>query len=55
MDHEGPGGPDALRRTATLGVEETLAFLRSTREGLSAEEAAVRLATSGRNELPERR
>jgi magnesium-transporting ATPase (P-type) len=55
MNGESPGGSGALARTTVLGAEDALAFLRTTREGLSSEEAAVRLATSGRNELPEHR
>ena len=55
MSGEGPAGPHALARTAALGAEDALAFLRTTREGLPPEEAALRLATTGRNELPEHR
>ncbi len=55
MNGESPGRSGVLARTTVLGAEDALAFLRTAREGLSSEEAAVRLATIGRNELPEHR
>ena len=55
MDHSGPGEPGALRRTAALDPDAALALLRTAREGLASEEAAARLRSFGRNELPEHR
>lgn len=43
---------DALRRMTVLTAEAGLTDLRSTAEGLSAEEAVARLARIGPNELP---
>jgi magnesium-transporting ATPase (P-type) len=55
MSDVGSNPSDALRHTTALDADGALAFLRSTREGLTTEEAAARLRTTGRNELPERR
>jgi P-type Ca2+ transporter type 2C len=53
MSGEGLASTSALTGTTVLGAEDALAFLRTTREGLSLEEATARLAAAGRNELPE--
>ncbi len=47
------GAPEAGERWHALGVDEALASLDSAREGLSSEEARLRLARHGRNQLPE--
>jgi magnesium-transporting ATPase (P-type) len=44
-----------VREAATLSAQATVALLRTARDGLSTEEAAARLQTAGRNELPKRR
>ena len=46
---------NVLRRVTTLTVEASLTLLRTTREGLSSDEAAGRLARSGPNDLPSQR
>ncbi|HEX9122329.1 MAG TPA: cation-transporting P-type ATPase [Actinomycetota bacterium] len=55
MRDEGPGQSGTLLRTTALDTDAALAFLRTAREGLSAEEAVARLRSTGRNELPEHR
>jgi Ca2+-transporting ATPase len=56
-DRSGPGTPDAPQRSAgpnswhTQGVEDVLARLGTTHEGLTSDEATRRLATYGPNEL----
>ncbi|WP_052808388.1 cation-translocating P-type ATPase [Methyloterricola oryzae] len=52
MHDEGSVGTGTLFQTIALTPNEALAHLRSTREGLSVEQAQARLRTFGRNELP---
>jgi magnesium-transporting ATPase (P-type) len=55
MDDEGLTHPGVLVQTTSLGAQETLELLQTTREGLSPERAGARLASVGPNELPVQR